>query len=376
MVDFDSTVQARLFAEHGPTEATSRLITSLRVVDLLGSRTVITAAEVLDGLFFLLLGPEGVLDCLGMDVRSKLPLMVSGLTESLASEWDRLIHPTNHGRQSFSWSSDSVAHTVGWNSSRLTRARQAWIRAATAGQIDFLHVDRSSLDMGSARQQLTPIPNPPLQRLWLGLPDNRSDAYTLIADADVTDLAKRDLRRWYDTAYSLAIARQHQAELLEINPSGDMMGPRLRTESRTIIKASTPLSGAMTDDLAAMTGAIYSFTRQRTETARLEWHRSSTALGRNRALKSLSYGVRLVSSDHGHTWVKTVRRLILSSLLVIVAAVAAFLVSIEVLTQPFIVAFIAFIGLCLQVPWSRIPELRDTAPKRLDAYLSMKVTNE
>lgn len=76
--NFDSLHQADLWLSHGAEAASEIMIAMLRTSLLLGIQLTIDRNQLLDGVFFLALGPEGVARELGLPPTASLPIIMTG----------------------------------------------------------------------------------------------------------------------------------------------------------------------------------------------------------------------------------------------------------------------------------------------------------
>ena len=74
--NFDAMEQARLWRLLGPVEATRVLVAALRTAVLLGRTAVLDRNQVLEGVFFLTLGPERIAWHLGLEPGAPLPISI------------------------------------------------------------------------------------------------------------------------------------------------------------------------------------------------------------------------------------------------------------------------------------------------------------
>ncbi|WP_349829281.1 hypothetical protein [Brevibacterium litoralis] len=77
VVDLDSVEQMRAWLTYGPTPALARFVAMVRTALLVGDRVVVDRNQVLDGICFLALGPEGLRRFLGLSGRGRLPLSIA-----------------------------------------------------------------------------------------------------------------------------------------------------------------------------------------------------------------------------------------------------------------------------------------------------------
>ncbi|WP_237200726.1 hypothetical protein [Rothia nasimurium] len=76
--NFDPVEQAKLWVSLGPEEAVKTLNGYLRTAVLIGEQVVLDRNDLLDGIYFLSLGPEGIAEVLGVPNYEKLPLLIMG----------------------------------------------------------------------------------------------------------------------------------------------------------------------------------------------------------------------------------------------------------------------------------------------------------
>lgn len=77
VTNFDAVAQADMWLRRGSDEATELLLGILRTSVLLGGQLVVDRNQLLDGVFFLSLGPDGVAEALGLSRDAVLPLVVT-----------------------------------------------------------------------------------------------------------------------------------------------------------------------------------------------------------------------------------------------------------------------------------------------------------
>lgn len=73
----DSVNQADLWLTHGPQRAMAIFCTVLRTALVLGGELVVDRNQLLDGVCFLALGPDGVAEALGLSAHEPLPIVVN-----------------------------------------------------------------------------------------------------------------------------------------------------------------------------------------------------------------------------------------------------------------------------------------------------------
>ena len=74
VTNFDPLQQAQVWLSRGPEKATRVLTAMLRTAILLGEELVIDRNDLLDGIYFLSLGPEGIAHSLGLTTGATLPI--------------------------------------------------------------------------------------------------------------------------------------------------------------------------------------------------------------------------------------------------------------------------------------------------------------
>ncbi|WP_421083960.1 hypothetical protein [Rothia nasimurium] len=86
--NFDPVEQAKLWVSLGPEEAIKTLNGYLRTAVLIGEQVVLDRNDLLDGIYFLSLGPEGIAEVLGVPNYEKLPLLIMGFPIN-NNKWDK-----------------------------------------------------------------------------------------------------------------------------------------------------------------------------------------------------------------------------------------------------------------------------------------------
>ncbi|MDR0483057.1 MAG: hypothetical protein LBH13_07900 [Cellulomonadaceae bacterium] len=281
VADFDSVRQAELWSTLGPYSTISELKSCLRVADLIVGDTVLTARQVLDGVFFLFLGVGGVRDILGCDAGAELPVLVSRL-ESEGTVGAVLENLNN--KHDFLWSSTPLLRELGWSAERIAAARAEWVRACDHGLVRHITVDGHSL--GQLWEPLAATMKSPFPRGSAEDDDirnlKRSAAFSTIATLESTRGPEycAAMRQAYSSRYNLAIARQHQADLLELGTtSAAEMGVEATSQRPHLEKnldrnvADTPLSisGSIVETVRNMPSARYATVSRQTRTAKDQW---------------------------------------------------------------------------------------------------------
>ena len=265
--EFDSPFQAA--AWHAARDdgalpaARHRFVGVLRLAALLADDLLVTDAQLLDGTFFLDLGPIGVAAALGLAPTDPLPFVVvtghADLGEALTSRLPE-------SGSSFRWSS--------WRELPAGVARERaeeWARAPLPLRPYSRHMDlathlASGSPAGSAgidrhveraltlAERLGADPAlRPRSEFLAGLDDDR--------DLDAAERAL--LADWWQVAYALALADQHGARWLQVVPPAAPASRRRRGRGSSAIAT---FAGAI-DSLAALPPSMYAELRYRTRLA-------------------------------------------------------------------------------------------------------------
>lgn len=332
IADFDSVHQAELVERVGVHEAWWRLRAQLRSAHLLAERIVITDAQLLDGIYFLALGPAKISEVLGESTELPLPITVVARDGDLARALENM-----RARPDFEWSSDRVADAMSIvpDTRTLDRSREEWVAAAARGQV---HVEpfRTEFPIAQILRDAPPPPTPDLPRdlvAELRTLTRRSVARAVISRAELPAEAAVSVRQWWEEAYAAALARQHNAAWLMFGEQGNRRvsgGPRedpvrhgslqrlweagTRTlRRRRLAGQAAPgmleLDGSMLTTMAAVPPGLFATIVFRTQDARTQWTERRDAA----SLLSLALAVRTHTSSveswltrYRATWVRTV----------------------------------------------------------------------
>lgn len=255
---FDSVRQA---AGWGHPTGRRSLVARLRLACLLSGEVVLTDTQVLDGVMFLELGPDGVRERLGADPsavgldrvvvaardvdlgRALLDMLrpLSGtkvkrfrfsslrLGQADAEALELAMHKRSFPRLERRAEELGVAEAVGElleqcglppvAARRQATAWRAWIHAAADGRVVVRPwgepPDWAQLLVDAPVDELAPGVLSPAERdvvtVWRSKPFNRSEFYAAVADADLDAASDHRLRAWYDDVYNRGAAQQHQA---------------------------------------------------------------------------------------------------------------------------------------------------------------------
>lgn len=203
--ELDSPAQRERF-DRDPRDAITQLTGMLRIGMLISGDVLVTDAMLLDGEYFMTLGPEGVLRELGGS-EARYPLVVTGPHESLREGLEARL--ADHG---FHWSlrrapvGDEVSadHRRTWDH---------WLRYVERGLIRYERQvgPPAPMPIGAAPVR-TPEHLQQLHAAKLGEIRRRSTALTVI-DALPWDEGDRDvIRRWWNDAYLRLIAESAAAD--------------------------------------------------------------------------------------------------------------------------------------------------------------------
>jgi hypothetical protein len=214
--ELDSLVQARLFraSRSRPEDAIETLTAYLRVGSLVADRVVITDAMLLDGAYFLTLGPTGVAAALGRGA-GPLPLLVTSPHASLAEALRSRLR-----KRGFQWSLDSTplgraAGAKRWPTSTAS-AWQEWISASERGLIDVeMQVDEPLTML------FPPAPSVSARaravEKALRREKARSEALKTLRLANIPADDEIALRDWWSDAYVGLLARRARADWISFD---------------------------------------------------------------------------------------------------------------------------------------------------------------
>ncbi len=190
----------------------------LRVGRLISGTLLVTDAMVLDGQYFMTLGPEGLLRALGAN-DGRFPLVITGPAATLRDglEW-RL------RRQDFRWSLDGMEPGVE-PPGRYVRMWEEWLRYVESGLIVYEPQDRhdpfelqlapAAPDFGDGTGALIFA----LERV-----KTRSEAFALIETSILEPDAQREMKRWWNDRYLLALAQHLGADWLSFGATSSETG--------------------------------------------------------------------------------------------------------------------------------------------------------
>lgn len=367
VADFDSVNQAAVWNQLGRVAGMARMKAALRLADLLGCDTVVTDAQVLDGIFFLVAGPDGIASLLGRDAGDPVPLLVASECGSLAASL-----ATMRSRADFVWSSSEAVGAARLSVTELDQLRDAWLEAEAEGRFQVQDLTDKVLNLPGelARLPRAPHADDDLDRV-LRTAKRRSVAYRLIDERHNGEPSKAsDLKRWVNSGYAAAQAIQHDASWIELEASGPATPspPRSgRRAGRTEGREVYPLGGSLLDDLSTIPGSLYAAIRRRSEKSRTEW-----SAGRYRlALRTLA----MVAEDSlavPGTWAASVMRSFLRGFL-LTALVAIAIVGELNSHLGWLLALTVVSILVKDLPWGELARLVDTRPGALNGVVHIEL---
>lgn len=97
VTNFDAPTQANLWLSLGSQKASETLVAMLRTAILLGGQLVVDRNQLLDGIFFLAHGPDGLREKLGLDSGSPLPLVMACSPQLPRNSGTALLVPKGSG---------------------------------------------------------------------------------------------------------------------------------------------------------------------------------------------------------------------------------------------------------------------------------------
>lgn len=362
VADFDSVRQRELVEQVGPVEAFRRLTAQLRTADLLSEELVVTDAQILDGIFFLLAGPSGIADLLGRSPMEPLPLVVTVRADSLDERLEAMREAAD-----FEWSAEAAArHAEAAGERRATsemldRGRVAWLDAARAGTVMVRSQVDAQFDVTRFLGKPTPPGLPAELAAELHRTPSRSTARALIDQSGLSEGAIRDAHRWWQDAYAAALASQHDATWLTLSHASGRGAVAVGAGGAS----SLELNGSMVETLAVVPPAVYSLVAHRAMEASASWSRDRSPAG----LRDLAWVVRETvaqpSSWRDH-YLATARRLAILAGLALVTTIAAFLdVSSKWAAVPLVAALLA------GIPWGDVSVLISDRPSQLRAVIHL-----
>jgi hypothetical protein len=397
VANFDSVEQQLLFEQVGFREAWLRLCAQLRTADLLSDELIVTDAQLLDGIFFLLLGPDGFAEMLGRSRSELLPVVIVTRSPDLSSALTRMTSAPG-----FIWSSDAALTqleargAVAVAPGRLDAARADWLRAERQNRVRVSTYEGLPFPIEAVFEEAAGPPD--------GLPDglaeqlrgttNRSTARQLVRGSALVDGSGEPALTWWENIYAEALARQHGATWLAFGPGnerGVSAPPLHRTggaarigaawlrvrEARPLRRRKSwhrsrsnaralPLDGSMISTMAAITPPVYALVAHRAQLCSAEWARNQDP----QSLRSVALVVRQTTEVAG-TW----KGYMLTTIGRGSALGAAFLLVIATVFHPGMndwVAVPVITALLSQVPWADMSAIVISRPGKLQGVIHVR----
>lgn len=245
IADLDSPTQRERFVHQSePGAAIAELTGMIRVARLISERILITDAMLLDGNYFMSLGPAGVLQELGTN-RSDFPFIVTGTAPSLRQWLESRLENAE-----FAWSLLELSDRERPSTHLLSRWED-WIALTENGTIRYV-VQSGDADMVFGE----PPALAGVDQLLAELRDTnrRSDAWAKIDCCDRTADEKNLLREWWNVAYLQLIAAKAGADWISFSQNraqrGKIAQNVLRVPKKLIVWAteSSPATIALAWD--------------------------------------------------------------------------------------------------------------------------------
>lgn len=209
IAELDSLAQATRFADRGARAATVELTGMLRLGMLVSGDILITDAMLLDGAYFLSLGPEGLLRELGA-AYAHYPLTITG-TYATLREGLR----ARRNDSSFLWSVPEIRSASGVPAN-IEAAWEDWLRAVEAGLITY---EKQSGSGSPLRLGGIPIEHRDDAELGAAIAAaelsetrSRSVAFARIDGLGLSEEDSAPVRAWWNTAYLRMIAENVRAD--------------------------------------------------------------------------------------------------------------------------------------------------------------------
>lgn len=148
VAELDSIAQWDLVSSYqAPSQAVTEMSGMLRAALVLGGRVLVTDSMLLDGWYFLSLGPQGVAQQLGL-APTALPFAVIGVGDSLGDSLELKRHD-----QDFIWQS-LTRTTALWTEEDLDSRWREWVEAAGRGDFGYERVGQQPVGTPVFRVQI------------------------------------------------------------------------------------------------------------------------------------------------------------------------------------------------------------------------------
>lgn len=204
IAELDSPAQRARFDSRGSRQAIVELTGMLRAAMLISRTVLVTDAMLLDGSYFVTLGPEGVLREMGANLTG-YPLVVTGKFDSLREGLrSRLDNPGFH------WSVKGIefGQPVPEN---VRRSWQRWLSYIDDGIIDYEVQSDMEKKLDLSETPLGLILDPVLIRDLRAEP-RRSLAWKRIDRAALSSLDRERAKSWWNGGYLRLIAKNAEAD--------------------------------------------------------------------------------------------------------------------------------------------------------------------
>ena len=337
---FDSIRQAEAWQSRGGREG---FVARLRLAGLLAEALVVTDAQLLDGLAFLDLGPDGVRRVVGTDsVDPGLARVVvvaraetlggslAGLVDSGAArlrgfEFSSLADEALAGRVASSLQTQpartfrrrvteagpsaavaSALMAAGLDAVRATllqRRWDAWLEAEANGRIVLERYRAApfatAFDELPAEVLASSVSPRAVELARQGPSLNRSDFRALVRN-ELTGTDAELLRAWYDAAYHLGAAAQHRARHVSLLERGTHPGRTAETASDAMVRLRThrsrPREVALPPEvlvgLGQMPEEVFNRARYETRSAVADW-----LAGDAKAMRRIAYVLEQATAE-------------------------------------------------------------------------------
>jgi hypothetical protein len=390
--EFDSVEQARLRRSLGREESNRQLLAVLRLACLLEESVLLTNAQLLDGVFFLDLGPAELARLLDCEGRA-LPFVV-GLEAGMHDLAGALEQMRGRGEE-FRWSSHTTLASA--DPLDLDRCLKAWLQYADQGLLRTTAYSRNAGDVALAleavgapavlprtvRQALEPAGGTPAVASW-----SRSTyvkhVEAGIADGSLTASEATIAYEWWNEAYSRALASSNDAIWITCTAQASASEEQLPERSRSwsplpLLRLALGqlggaresgllvINGSLVDEMRRMPPGTYGLVSYRARGSVTRWRERPD----QRSLNGVAFAVRELT-DPIPAWGSVVQLSVLRTLVLV--ALAGYLVIAGLDTGvhgrvPLWSSLAA--GFLISLPWQELSLLLRTRPGRLQAMVRL-----